>query len=178
MYGLVNIAIEKLVISEMGEKAWEDVCESIGLKDFPGFMALKNYPDELTYELVGAVSEKSGIKPEKILEMFGYYWVDYTKKEGYTDYLYLGGDSFSSFLQNLNKLHVKVKQVFPELRPPKFSVENINDNKIGLIYKSEREGLHHMVIGLLKGLADYFNDKIAIDTKILDGEVRFEIEIL
>jgi hypothetical protein len=179
MYGLVNVAIEKLVQAELGDDAWKEVCEEVGLNDFAGFMALKSYPDELTYNLVGAVSKKSGLPPEQILEMFGYYWIDYTKKEGYTDYLYLGGETLDVFLGNLNKLHTQVKQLFPDLRPPSFSIEKNKDKEFHLFYRSEREGLTPMVVGLLKGLADYFNETIEIN--LLEkgqGVVKFEIKIL
>ena len=82
MYGLVNRAIHELVTEAFGASTWEAVCAEVGI-DPVGFVAMDNYPDKLTYDLVGAVSRRTGMEPSAVLEAFGKYWVEYTGVQGY-----------------------------------------------------------------------------------------------
>ena len=60
MYGLVNRAIEQLVVSTKGEPAWQRVCARAGV-GADGFVAMCPYDDRLTFDLVHAVSEELGL---------------------------------------------------------------------------------------------------------------------
>ena len=76
-----------------------------------------------------------------ILEAFGEYWILYTADEGYGQLLNLSGSNLKEFLGNLNMLHDRITNIMPDLEPPKFTVREIDDNKIELIYESDRDGL-------------------------------------
>ena len=56
MYGIVNRAIEELIVEKFGAEKWEEVKDKAGFKS-EGFMTLKPYADELTFQLVAAASE-------------------------------------------------------------------------------------------------------------------------
>ena len=49
--------------------------------------------------------------------------------------------------------------IFPDLRPPGFTVTDRGEHSLHLHYRTHREGLTHFVIGLLDGLATMFNTK-------------------
>jgi len=51
VYGLVNAAVEGLIVQEHGRDAWNRIREHAGVPDEP-FLAMQAYPDELTYKLV------------------------------------------------------------------------------------------------------------------------------
>jgi hypothetical protein len=90
------------------------------------------------------------------MEAFGEYWILYTADEGYGELMELSGDTLTEFLNNLNMLHQRINNIMPELRPPDFSTRAETVNSIELEYRSHREGLSPMVIGLLKGLCRKF----------------------
>ncbi len=158
MYGLVNKAIEGLVVSEFGAQKWQQIKEKAGYHE-ETFISMISYDDSITYNLVGAASEITNVSPENLLEAFGSYWVKYTAEEGYGDMLKMGGDNFVDFLNNLNDLHQRVGSMMPGLVPPFFETEGLGDKKIKLTYISKRVGLVPMVIGLLKGLGERFEIK-------------------
>lgn len=60
MYGIVNKAIEELVLSNFGEEKWELIKKRGGLElDF--FISNQPYDDAITYQLAKAVSEEMNI---------------------------------------------------------------------------------------------------------------------
>jgi len=161
MYGLVNRAIEQLVVSLKGEPAWRRVCQRANVQA-DGFVAMCPYHDDVTYRLVGAVSEEMSMPAESVLEAFGEYWILYTAEEGYGELLESGGSSLREFLDNLNDMHGRVETVFPQMRLPQFDVQDIEPGRYRVAYSSEREGLAPMVTGLLKGLAQRFGEKVDV----------------
>ena len=54
-------------------------------------------------------------------------------------------------------LHTRVNNIMPELVAPQFSTRNETENSIELEYRSKREGMAPMVVGLLRGLGKRFN---------------------
>lgn len=165
MYGLVNTALQDLVSSRFGEDTWESIKRAAGV-DIDVFVSMEAYPDDVTYKLVGAASERLGLSIEEVLKAFGEYWVSYTAKEGYGAILTLAGDTLPAFLQNLDNLHTRVGLMFPRLKPPSFWCTDIREDSLRLHYRSgldSREGLGPFVIGLLNGLAIRFELEIEIN---------------
>ena len=161
MYGMVNKAIQDLVSTNFGAEKWLEIKDKVGFED-DFFISMKSYPDQLTYDLVGAASEVLNLDSSAVLEAFGEYWILYTAEEGYGEMLALSGSSLEDFLNNLNLLHDRIAHIMPQLSPPKFSTKNIASNKVELTYESEREGLAPMVVGLLRGLGKRFDKKCEI----------------
>ena len=158
MYGLVNQAVQGLITKEFGEDKWLKIKEKAGV-DEELFVSLKSYDDSVTYDLVGAASEILKVDASDLLEAFGEYWVLYTAQEGYGEMLDMAGSTFVEFLGNLNHLHKRVGDLMPDLAPPSFETELINEQELRLRYTSKRDGLTPMVIGLIKGLGKRFDLK-------------------
>lgn len=162
MYGLVNAAIQELVCSQFGADKWEAIKKKAGV-DIEVFNRMQPYPEDLTYNLVGAVSEVLGIPPDDVIKAFGEYWVLYTGQVGYGHMFQIAGSSLRDFLYNLDNLHSRIGQNFSQLQPPSFVCEDIDSQTLRLHYYSERAGLCPMVVGLLTGLGKRFNTKVEIE---------------
>lgn len=161
MYGLVNKAVQDLIVTQFGDDKWEEIKKKadIGVESF---ISMNPYPDEVTYNLIRAASEVLGLPPDEILEAFGEYWTVYTAREGYGEMLKLAGGSFVEFLQNLDNLHARVGLIFPKLKPPKFHCTDVTEESLRLHYRSERAGLAPMIIGLVKGLGKLFDTEVNV----------------
>jgi predicted hydrocarbon binding protein len=107
--------------------------------------------------LVKNSSKVLGADANVVLEAFGEYWVLYTVNEGYGDMMNLAGNTLPEFLNNLDMLHNRLNNIMPHLVAPQFSTRNETSNSIELEYRSQREGMQPMVVGLLKGLGKRFN---------------------
>jgi hypothetical protein len=162
MYGLVNKAIQDLVCEKFGKDKWVEIKKLSNFED-DFFIGLQPYPDSLTYSLVHNASKVLGAESNIIMEAFGEYWILYTANEGYGEMLNLAGNNLPEFLNNLDMLHNRVNNIMPELVAPQFSTRNETPNSIELEYRSKREGMTPMVIGLIRGLGKRFKiEKIQI----------------
>lgn len=168
MYGLVNRAIEQLVVSTRGEAAWQRVCARAGV-GADGFVAMCPYDDHVTYALVGAVSAELDQPPERVLEAFGEYWILYTADEGYGELMASAGRDMAGFLANLDDMHGRVEAVFPQMKLPRFRVEALGGGVLRVHYGSDREGLAPMVTGLLRGLGRRFDEPVTVNHAVARG---------
>ncbi|MEM6672319.1 MAG: heme NO-binding domain-containing protein [Planctomycetota bacterium] len=163
----MNRAIEGLVRERFGDDAWNNICSRAGLER-PTFVAMETYDDAITYGLVGAASAELGLDPAAVLEAFGEYWTSYTIEEGYSDLLGMMGSTLDEFLDNLDTMHARIGGTMPKLVPPSFDREPQPDGSSILHYRSTRDGLAPMVVGLVKGLAKRYG--IEVDIEHLEGE--------
>lgn len=170
MYGLVNKAVEQLVVENYGQDMWDDILDESGI-DVDMFLSMEQYDDSVTYDLVAAASRVLDTSAEDILIGFGEYWTLYTAQEGYGDIMKMSGDTLPEFLTNLDNMHTRVALQYPELKPPSFKVDSISEHGLTLHYRSHRDGLAPLVIGLLNGLGKMFevNLKIEQTSKKSDG---------
>ncbi|MDP6699922.1 MAG: heme NO-binding domain-containing protein [Candidatus Latescibacteria bacterium] len=160
MYGLVNIAIRDMVIEGYGVKTWDAIRRKAGV-EVDNFVSMQDYPDEVTYKLVGAGSAVLDLPTDKILFGFGEYWVPWQK--AYGDLMSTTGGTLPDFVENLNDLHVRLALIMPNLKPPRFECTNRSKNSIDLHYFSERPGLAPFVEGVLSGLGQLFQCEVSID---------------
>ncbi|WP_396152642.1 heme NO-binding domain-containing protein [Flavobacterium sp.] len=162
MYGIVNKAIQDLVITNFGEQKWEDIRERSGIEeDF--FISSEPYDDAITYKLAVAVSEEMNMSVSDVLITFGEWWVIKTTKEKYAGLMESGGSTLREFLVNLPLFHNRVMLIYPKLTPPEFKVSDVSDKSLNLHYFSKREGLQEFVRGLIQGLGKMFDTPVEIE---------------
>lgn len=162
MYGIVNKAIQDLVIKEFGTTAWEKVKVRSGI-DVDFFISNQPYDDSITYSLAQAVSEETGLTLSQVLIAFGEFWVLHTGKEKYGSLMEAGGASLREFLINLPNFHSRIMLIYPNLKPPEFRVSNVSENSVRIHYFSERLGLQDFVRGLLQGLGKLYDLPVEIE---------------
>jgi Haem-NO-binding len=161
MYGLVNKAIADMVVSRFGQETWNEIRQKAHV-EVDTFLSMEGYPDDVTHRLVKAASAVLNLAPAQIMEAFGEFWVEYTAQEGYGEMLDMSGEDLPEFLQNLDNMHARVGVSFPKLKPPSFECNETEENTLSLEYRSEREGLAPMVVGLVKGLGTRFDTAVDV----------------
>ncbi len=161
MYGMVNKAVYDMVNAYFGADTWNAILKRASIED-ETFLSMRQYPDEITYRLVGAASQELQMTPEAVLEAFGEYWVSFTAREGYGELLKMQGKTLMGFLGNLDTMHARVGLSFPHLRPPSFHLSEQTDHSVKLHYNSSRKGLTHLVVGLLRGLGKMLGTQVEV----------------
>ena len=161
MYGLVNRALQQMVRSQHGEQLWDEIRTKAGIAH-EAFMRMDSYPDEMTYRLVAAASEVLGRPADDLLREFGHYWTRYTLDEGYGALLAALGATLHEALAALDAMHARVALLYPSLKPPTFSVNSDDPSRILLEYRSHRQGLAPMAIGLIEGMGERYGVTLAI----------------
>ena len=160
MYGLVNQSIKHMICDHYGKEQWEAILKSL---DHDGiFVAMDQYPDEMTGQIVGAAMGVLDKEGGEILEEVGEYWIEFAANP-YKDMFDMSGNTFLEFTKNLNDLHTRVGHLMPNLKPPSFFVTEETESSFTLHYHSVREGVWPMVVGLMKGLGKRFNTEVEIE---------------
>jgi len=162
MYGLVNQAIVGLVTDNYGVDTWEKIRLKAGVKE-EFFLSNTIYDDEITFDLVTASSEILEVDAEIVLREFGKYWVLKIAKEKYGKLMEYAGDNFLDFMDQLPNFHSRVMLLYPEIIPPEFLMEKIDENSFMLHYYSKRIGLGGFMTGLIEGLAIMYNTTCEIE---------------
>jgi Haem-NO-binding len=162
MYGIVNKAIQDLVIANFGEEKWKAIREKSGI-DVDFFISNEAYDDEITFQLAIAVSEEMNMSIGDVLIAFGEWWIIKTTKEKYSDLMESGGSNLKEFIINLPMFHNRVTLIYPKLSPPEFKVTDVTDTSLNLHYISNRIGFQEFVRGLIQGLAKRFETKVKIE---------------
>lgn len=175
MYGIVNNAIESLVITNFGEENWQTVLErsNIGI-DY--FLNSQPYDDAITFALAEAVSEVNNMPLPDVFRAFGEWWIVKTGQEKYGHLMEAGGNNLKEFLVNLPAFHNQIMLIYPQLTPPEFKVSEVEENSLHLHYYSKRQGLKEFVYGLISGLGKMYKVPVEI-TLIASRENDFDHEI-
>jgi len=170
MYGLVNKAVRDLVVSRWDEATWERIRQRAGVAEL-SFVAMRPYPDQITYDLVAAASAELNVPSSTVLEVFGEYWMSFTAREGYGVLLELMGGTYQEFLSNLNHMHARLRTTFPSLKPPRIEISERIGDTMRVDYFSTRQGLTSFVVGLLRGLGAVYRvtAEVTVEHSCADG---------
>lgn len=181
MYGIVNVAVQEMVLEHHDEATWQQIVDATNM-EIPFFLSDHSYDDAITYALVGAAAKVLKTDASDILKAFGKHWVLKTSMHKYGDLMKSGGYNLSDFLTNLPNFHSRVMLLYPNLQPPEFTVQNLQNKEYCLNYYSHREGLSDFVYGLLLGLSELFNEPIEIkrieNTSTDSTALSFYIQLL
>jgi hypothetical protein len=159
---MVNRAIQDLVESSLDEETWNRIRERAGMPSIT-FSNTKTYDDAVTYDLVAAASAELDLDPAEVLYRFGHHWILFTGREGWGPLFEMAGDDLRSFVEGLDAMHARVQASMPACRMPSFSVVETEEGVLRVDYRSDREGLAPMVLGLLSGLAEHFDERWEIE---------------
>jgi hypothetical protein len=162
MYGLVNRSIAHWVTQEFGESTWASIrSKAEPLPIF--FSTFENYSDDITFRIVQAASEQLNLPVETVLERLGEGWIPYAESEGMGDILSILGRNVFGCLQRMDELHERVRLMMPDLSPPAFRCEILDERRALVKYWSHRKGMGPFVVGLLHGLGGWCGQKVKVE---------------
>jgi hypothetical protein len=73
------------------------------------------------------------------------------------------GNNFIEFMDQLPNFHSRVMLLYPEIIPPEFLKEKIDEKSFLLHYYSKRIGLGSFMTGLIEGLAQMYDTECEIE---------------
>ncbi|MGZ2259697.1 heme NO-binding domain-containing protein [Roseobacter sp. A03A-229] len=181
MYGMVNDGIHNFILKHHDADTWQSLCEAAYLET-QEFHEMERYDDSVTFQLVHAISDHTGLSAGAVLTEFGSHWIDYAGASPFGALMTSAGNSFLERLRGLDDMHARVQLSMPDLKPPSFKLERKAETTYHLHYISQRTGLDAMVIGMLRGLAEDTGEdieikQIAAKSEIVDHSV-FEIVLI
>lgn len=155
MYGMIHVAIRKMVADELGEGGWAKVLKATGY-GAGEFISASTYDDSVTLNLVAASAAACSQEVDPFLQRLGQYWIRFASDGAYKTLMVVAGADLLTFLDNLDRLHAAVQAAMPAARLPSFTVTESGEGYARVSYASERTGMESFVTGLLEGLLERF----------------------
>lgn len=156
MYGLMHRGLRQMVTDQLGADQWAALERALDIGPAEQ-ISLSSYDDALTMRIIAGAAEKLGYGMDECLRVFGRYWIDFLETGSYRSIMDFTGGDLASFIGNLDRMHQTVQTAMPQARVPSFSIIESAPGALRVQYRSERQGLEPLVVGLLEGLLDRFD---------------------
>jgi len=177
MKGIIFVEFIELLDELLGIEDTERLIEACNLPSKGEYTSVGTYPDAEMITLVTKLHEHTKIPVPKLLNTFGrFLFKSFVKR-----YASMIGDMNSGFdlLKKIdNHIHIEVQKLYPEAVLPAFAYEELSQNKLKLIYKSQRK-MPDLAEGLIAATMENFNEDCTITTNIIEPDaswVEFIIE--
>lgn len=168
MKGIIFTNFMDLVEEKFGLEMVETLIEETQPPNEGAYTAVGTYDHTELVNMVLVLSEKSGIPVPDLIKAFGEFLFGELAK-AHPHWLQ-GITSAFDLLERVDGfIHVEVRKLYPDAKPPTFECTRLDDQQMELIYASPR-GLGDVAEGLILGCADYYNEEIAVEReKMGDG---------
>lgn len=162
MHGLINRAIQCFVRDSYGQNRWIEVTQLADL-GFTDFEAMLHYDEALTWAVLDATAQSLAVPRETVLEDIGTYLVSHPNVEALRRLLRFGGVSFVEFLHSLDELPDRARLAVDDLDLPGMELREYGLNAYSLSCESGREGFGHVMMGILRTLADDYGALVFLE---------------
>ncbi len=178
MHGLINRAIERFVRDTYGRDVWGRVVRRAGL-DYTEFEPMLSYEAGVTQDVLAALDEVLDRPRQDILEDIGTYLVSHPKVEPLRRLLRFGGPTFTEFLHSLDELPARARLAVPDLILPELELREHGGGRFTALCRGKAPGFGHVVVGLLRALADDYGTLAVLEHKGgRDGVETIEVRLL
>ena len=162
MHGLVFRSFEGFVRSAYGDGIWKDALRSLD-RSIERFEALFEYEDGLLDDLIGASARLLGKPREVLLEDFGTHLVAAPEAQRVRRLLRFGGVDYEDFLQSLEDLPGRAELALPDIGLPDLTLTDLGAGNFRLECGKTIEGGGHVLVGLLRALADDYGALVLLE---------------
>lgn len=160
MLGYINRAFECFLRDTYGHDTWAQVAAGLG---FDRFEPMMQYDPAVTETVIRAAAATLGRARESVLEDVGTYLVSHPNLERLRRLLRFGGVDFIEFLHSLDDLPERGRLALPDLDLPRLTLRDQGDGVFRLHAQMNISGIGHMVVGLLRAMADDYGALVLID---------------
>jgi hypothetical protein len=169
MHGLINRAVQCFVRDTYGSEVWSHLAE---LADVPeeGFEAMFVYEDETTWRMLTAIETVLNRPQESMLEDLGTYLVSSPDLDALRRLLRFGGETFIDFVHSIDELPRRAALAVPDLELPCLHVTESGDGTVRIAVQSDRAAFGHVLVGILRTLADEYGALVLMDHEGTQGD--------
>lgn len=168
MHGLINRSIQCFIRDTYSQSVWEEIAQRAGL-DPEGFESMLLYEDTLTDATLDAACKTLEKPRDILLEDLGTYLVSNQNVEALRRLLRFGGATFVDFLHSLNELPDRARLAVPDLDFPQIEVSQQDEAAFQLTCIWHRKGFGHVLVGLLRAMADDYGVLAFLELLQADG---------
>jgi Haem-NO-binding len=171
MKGIVFTEFLEMVEQKFGISLADKIVQQPNI-EFDSYTAVGSYPHGQMVNLVINLSKETGIPIPDLLKTYGRHLFGQLAKQ--YPQMISGIDDPLQFLEVIEShIHVEVKKLYPDSKPPSLLPQRISEQELKLTYKSHRQ-MADVAEGLILGCADYFNSSLSLSrNELSDGGTEF-----
>lgn len=178
MHGLINRSIQCFIGDTYGPQAWSQIADAAEV-GADGFEAMLTYEDPVSYAVLDAAALRLSRSRNSILEDLGTYLVSHPNTEPLRRLLRFGGVTFVEFLHSLDDLQGRGRMAVPDLDLPSLELMEHTPDRFTLQCRSRNPGLGHVIVGVLRAMADDYGALAMLDHQgMRDGVDLIAIDLL
>ena len=162
MHGLINRSLQCFLRDTYGAAAWDAVTREAAL-GFSGFESMLTYDDALTEQVIDAAALVLRRSRETLLEDLGTYIVNQDNPTSLRRLLRFSGVNFTDFLNAMEELPERGRLVLPDLDLPDLELTDHGAGQFSLRCRAPMPGVGHIVMGLLRAMADDYGALVLLD---------------
>ncbi len=168
MHGMINRAFRGFVTETYGQPAWQAIMRDGNLP--PGaFEAILTYDLDTTTAMLAAAASVLRRPREQLLEDFGHALVSHPERQVLRRLLRFSGTGFADFLLGLDELPGRARLALPDLTVPTLEIEEEAADRVILRLGAAIPGAGHVMLGLLRAMADDYGALVLLDHLGSDG---------
>ena len=162
MLGLINRSFQFFLRDTYGAALWESVAQQAGVPA-SGFESMLSYDDQLLDQVIDAASARLRRPRESLLEDLGTYLVSHENLAPLRRLLRFSGVNFNDFLNSIEELPERGRLVLPDLDLPDLELGDLGAGRFRLRCAAKLAGAAHIVIGLLRAMADDYGALVLLE---------------
>lgn len=175
MTGIIFIEFIIVIKTNFGIELYEAIKEETN--ENSQFIKTESYSHHRLFNMIHSLSRLTRISPQDLLELTGQQvflplLTSLPIKTGSIN------NTIDFVIHVETYIHHEAQKLYPHATMPKFNFIFISSNQLIMDYLSTR-CMGYICFGLLKGCAEYFNEKIEITLQIMDdlgAHVRFTLK--
>ncbi|AHW61231.1 Haem-NO-binding [Draconibacterium orientale] len=168
MKGLVFREFLEMVEKEYGYETVDTIIEKSKVPSEGIYTSVGTYHHSEMFALITELSKLTKLNTDKLLFAFGAYVFDVFVK-AYPVFFENKTSSFQLLADVEGTIHVEVLKLYPEAELPTFSIEEQREDKMVMIYRSQRK-MADFAEGLIQGCAKHFNENITISREYIEED--------
>ncbi|MDA7427960.1 heme NO-binding domain-containing protein [Primorskyibacter aestuariivivens] len=162
MHGLINRAIQCFYRDTYGQGAWAELVRRLDL-EFSEFEPMLEYETDVTLrvldDMAGALEKDRAV----VLEDIGTYLVSHPNVEALRRLLRFSGVTFLEFLHSLDDLPDRARLAVEDLELPVLELREHGPNRFTLYCTWDQPGFGHVLVGVLRTMADDYGALVFLD---------------
>src|SRR5688572_1849446 len=176
VHGSMFFLLKKFIDDNYGDGTWLKLNQAAGIT-VPDYDIHKNYPASQMFSLIGAAADHSGFTENKLREKFGEHLVP-DLLNIYKAYINPSWKTFEMLENTELVMHKAVRKQENKANPPVLNVSRVHDKLLIIDYYSKRK-LASLAIGIIKGIAKFYNEseKINVIPMSSENDERVQIRI-
>lgn len=175
--GMIFVELVAMAEHHLGEVAVDEILDRGGLTDDGAYTAVGRYSCRELSVLVSRLSEATGQDSDALQEAFG-HWIHGSFLRSHPEFYVTKRTAFDLLQSVDQEIHVEVRKLYPDARPPNFHVECPEDGVMTMTYRSSRN-LVAFCRGMIAAVFDHYGECADIDfEEIGDGmTTRFSLRL-